>query len=207
MSEKLASRPRLSSEERRASIVEAAMKLFAEKGFRGTTTREIAAAVGVSEPVLYEHFSTKADLYKAIIDGVITRGTPFLAAFRDRYRELRDDRAFFTDLATAVFRWYSEDPTFIRLLLFSNLERHEMRDMFHERMGNCFIEMIAEYISRRIAENGFRKVEPMLAARAYAGMIAQYALTGIVFGCGLPLKNEEVIEGMVDIFLEGLCAN
>ena len=62
MSSKIISKPRLTSEERRASIVEAACKLFADKGFRGTTTRELAAAVGVSEPILYEHFKTTRDL-------------------------------------------------------------------------------------------------------------------------------------------------
>ena len=60
-------KPRMSSEERRAAIIHAACRLFAEKGFRGTTTRELAAAVGVTEPVLYEHFRTKRDLYSAII--------------------------------------------------------------------------------------------------------------------------------------------
>ena len=68
MSTKLAQpKPRMSSEERRAAIVHAACRLFAERGFRGTTTRELAAAVGVTEPVLYEHFRTKRDLYSAII--------------------------------------------------------------------------------------------------------------------------------------------
>jgi AcrR family transcriptional regulator len=183
------------------------MKLFSEKGFRGTTTREIAGAVGVSEPVLYEHFRTKGDLYNAIIDSTTTQGSPILEAFREKYSRSSDDRAFFTDLATAVFQWYSEDPTFIRLLLFSNLENHEMRDMFHERMACAFFGIISDYIERRMAEGGFRKVDPLLAARAWAGMVAHYALTGLVFGCPLPNRNEEVIEGMVDIFLGGLCAH
>src|SRR4051812_48537271 len=122
MPEKIASRPRLSSEERKASILEAAMKLFAERGFRGTTTREIAAAVGVSEPVLYEHFNTKRDIYSAIIDHTVNLGTPLLEAFREKYSTADNDRAFFTELASLLFGWYSQDPTFIRLLLFSNLE-------------------------------------------------------------------------------------
>ena len=63
---------RLSAEERKAAIVEAAVHLFAERGFRGTTTRELAAAVGVSEPVLYQHFSAKSDLYSAIIEVICT---------------------------------------------------------------------------------------------------------------------------------------
>jgi AcrR family transcriptional regulator len=59
---------RLSSEERKRVIVEAAIQLFSERGFQGTTTRELAAAAGVTEPVLYQHFETKRDLYSALIE-------------------------------------------------------------------------------------------------------------------------------------------
>jgi TetR/AcrR family transcriptional regulator len=59
---------RLSAEDRRRQIVHAAIELFARKGFDGTTTREIAQAAGVSEALIFRHFPTKHDLYRAIID-------------------------------------------------------------------------------------------------------------------------------------------
>src|SRR5437868_145780 len=58
--------PRLSSEERRAAIVHAVRRVFAEKGFDGTTTRELAEAAGVSEALLYKHFPNKEALYLAM---------------------------------------------------------------------------------------------------------------------------------------------
>src|SRR5205823_9295053 len=59
---------RLSSEERRQAIVEAVKGVFAEKGFDGTTTRELASAAGVSEALLYKHFPSKESLYAAMLD-------------------------------------------------------------------------------------------------------------------------------------------
>ena len=59
----MAAKVRLSSEERRDSIVKAVIPLFAKKGFNGTTTRELAAAAGVSEALMYKHFPSKKDLY------------------------------------------------------------------------------------------------------------------------------------------------
>ncbi|HEX7551437.1 MAG TPA: helix-turn-helix domain-containing protein, partial [Candidatus Methylomirabilis sp.] len=61
-------RKRIPREERRRQIIEAAATLFSRKGFRGTTTREIAGAVGVSEAMLFKHFATKEELYAAIIE-------------------------------------------------------------------------------------------------------------------------------------------
>ncbi|HJT76186.1 MAG TPA: helix-turn-helix domain-containing protein [Gemmataceae bacterium] len=57
---------RLSGEERRAAIIKAVRRTFAEKGFHGTTTRELAAAAGVSEALLFKHFPTKEALYSAM---------------------------------------------------------------------------------------------------------------------------------------------
>jgi AcrR family transcriptional regulator len=58
---------RLDSEERRRAIVEAAMPLFARKGFAGTTTKEIAEAARISEALLFKHFPTKGALYQDML--------------------------------------------------------------------------------------------------------------------------------------------
>lgn len=57
---------KLSAEERRDSILEAAVPLFARCGFRGTTTREIAKAARVSEALLYRHFPSKEVLFQEL---------------------------------------------------------------------------------------------------------------------------------------------
>jgi len=58
---------RLDSDDRRKAIVDAAVPLFARKGFAGTTTRELAAAAGVSEALLFRHFPSKQSLYREIL--------------------------------------------------------------------------------------------------------------------------------------------
>lgn len=57
---------RLAAGERREAITTAVRQLFAEKGFDGTTTRELARAAGVSEALLYRHFPSKESLYSAV---------------------------------------------------------------------------------------------------------------------------------------------
>jgi AcrR family transcriptional regulator len=57
---------RLSREERRAAIIKAVRRVFAAKGFHGTTTRELAEAAGVSEALLFKHFPDKEALYSAM---------------------------------------------------------------------------------------------------------------------------------------------
>jgi AcrR family transcriptional regulator len=58
---------KLSNEDRRAAIIKAVRRLFAEKGFDGTTTRELADAAKVSEGLLFKHFPNKAALFTAML--------------------------------------------------------------------------------------------------------------------------------------------
>src|SRR5215510_3924324 len=63
---KMKSATKMSSEERRAAIIKAVRRVFAEKGFHGTTTRELADAAAVSEALLFKHFPNKEALFSAM---------------------------------------------------------------------------------------------------------------------------------------------
>lgn len=63
-------RTRLTAEQRRESILAAATDLFATAGYRSVKVSEVAARVGVSEPVVFQNFGSKAALYAAVLDRV-----------------------------------------------------------------------------------------------------------------------------------------
>src|SRR5437867_1020495 len=63
-------RARLASGDRRTQILAAALEVFAEQGFHGTRTRELAKRAGVSEALVFSHFPTKQALIRAIFDEV-----------------------------------------------------------------------------------------------------------------------------------------
>src|ERR1700754_1323875 len=86
---------RMASDERREQILHVAMRLFSEHGFRGTTTKEIAQAAGVSEAMVFRHFANKNELYRAIIDHKACAGEQFQDP-REMLEEAvrrKDDRA------------------------------------------------------------------------------------------------------------------
>lgn len=185
--------------------METAIRLFSEKGFRGATTRDLAAAAGVTEPVLYQHFATKGDLYAALIEHKSQRGLERFAARLEPYFARNDDAGFFTTLAEVIFDWHREDPEYVRLLLFSGLEGHELSDLFYERHTREFFARLSGYISRRIKEGAFRAVDPMIAARAFTCMVVHYNQQCIIFSrARLRASQSRIVETMVSIFLKGL---
>ena len=89
---KPATRKRLAVKERRALIVEAAGRLFGEHGYQGTRLDDVAAAAGVTKPVLYRHFDSKKHLYLALLErhrddlGSFARMIPAKGAPEERLR-------------------------------------------------------------------------------------------------------------------------
>src|SRR5262252_4325780 len=121
----------MAGEQRRLQILRIAMRLFSQRGFRGTTTKEIALAAGVSEAMVFRHFATKEELYSAILD--------HKACLHDERDPLqvvanaivqKNDAAVFEGLALDVLNHHESDPEFQRRLLYSALEEHELAQMF-----------------------------------------------------------------------------
>lgn len=59
---------RLRADERRAQLLDSAAAVFAQRGYTGATTSELAEAAGVSEPIIYRHFKSKRELFIALVD-------------------------------------------------------------------------------------------------------------------------------------------
>ncbi len=195
---------RMKSDQRRAAILRAAIHLFAEKGFRGATTRELAAAAGITEPVLYRHFRTKRDLYTAIIEAKADEASSHAADLAELARR-GEDREFFLAVGELILRRYETDPELSRLLLFSCLERHELAGLFLDRLFLDFYKLVAAYIRRRIRAGAFRKTTPEIATRGFIGMVAYHGLFGLLFPQRFgPPNRTRVVDQMVTVFLSGM---
>ena len=197
-------RQRISGDERRQLIIESAAKLFSRHGFGGTTTREIARAIGVSEATVFKHFATKEQLYAAIIEAKAQ--TQQVLGVIGPLAEARDDAALLRTLAAELIERMQSDPTLMRLLFFSALEGHALADLFFRARVETLDVFLSRYIADRIAAGGFRPADPIQMAWNFIGMVTFYLLLHELFGQKPPphLTREKAVEEMVTTFLEGV---
>ena len=192
---------RFSRTERQASIISAAASLFADKGFKGTTTREIAKTAAISEALLFKYFPTKQALYAAIL-AEKSPISQLLEVVEDAAKK-RDDVRVFTLIASYRIHRGS-DPSLMRLLLFSALEGHELSEMFFQNQHRMFFEYLSGYIAQRIDEGAFKRVDPLLAARGFMGMVVHHRLLHEIFRIPTHCAPEESVLTYVRLFLDGL---
>ncbi len=201
----------MAGDERRLQILRLAVSLFSQRGFRGTTTKEIAQAAGVSEAMVFRHFATKEELYKAILDHKACAGGK-LQDPREMLSEAlsrKDDRAVFETLAFEALQHHEHDTEFQRLLLHSALEEHDLAQMFWERTVLKVYDLLGSYILERQRDGVFRQVNPLIVVRAFLGMIIHHSLNNNLWDKQrnlLDISNEEAAREFTEILLSGILA-
>jgi AcrR family transcriptional regulator len=199
---------------RREQILQTAVNLFSQRGFKGTTTKEIARAAGVSEAMVFRHFATKDELYGAILDnkgcaeGV--RKFPWEEnETLQRAIECKDDFAVFYNIALDAMNKHQADVGFMRLLFYSALEEHVLAERFFQEFISRVYEFIGGYIRQRQTDGAIRDMDPRIAVRAFLGMLIHHSLNNILWDQKkniLDISNEDAAKNFAEILLKGIKA-
>jgi TetR/AcrR family transcriptional regulator len=197
---------RMTGGARRQQLIEVAIRLFSQKGFRGTTTKEIALAARVNEAIIFRHFPTKEELYAATLDYKASqvRVEEGLEEFR-RHALNDDDEELFRSLARRIIEHHRRDKDFMRLMLYSALEGHELARNFVDKQVKPINEFFYSYIARRQREGAFRRGSPKAIMHAFIGMVTNHMLTTRLFNFeSARVSDKEVEKTFPIIFLDGL---
>jgi AcrR family transcriptional regulator len=191
---------------KRNEILKAAMELFAKKGFRGTTTRDLASQADVNEAIIFRYFTNKTELYRAILEERVKHSRDEHYKEIERVAESSDIQTFLEFMGQKFLERHETDSTFMRLLLFSALEGHELADMFFASLS--IRDPMAAYIERRMDEGLLKRMDPHLAARAFLGMFVGHIQTQEIFGQKKHREYDraEVVRTFVSIYLSGMKA-
>jgi AcrR family transcriptional regulator len=186
---------------RRQDILEAGLKLFAEKGYNGSTTAEIARAAGVAEGTIFRHFPTKKDLLIAVLEPKVLEG---LVQLNKEHSE---------DTPTEFFRCFlrnrleliKKNESLIRLM-FAEAQYHiEVREALFNGIIGQAISITKPWFEKGVERGDFRALPFLPTMRSFMGMVMIYGLFGHVFIGLSPEKTiEEATDHILDLFLHGL---
>ncbi len=209
MENKNASHNRMSASDRQHQLLEVAMSAFSRRGFKGTTTKEIAAEAGVTEAVIFQHFPSKEALYSAVLD------LHFDAGDEEKWieevsalMEGNNDEAVFLSFVRRIISSYRSDPELERVILFSALEGHEQGMARLQRQFAPTVERFIEYVIRRQREGALFDCNPHAIVIGIGGIAHQYGLITQIFRApGPDVPDEEMARLFTRLLLHGIRAS
>ena len=194
------------SEERRQQIVEAAMSVFARKGYAGATNRDIALEAGVTPGLIYHYFRDKRDLFDAILAEHNPLGESVSLLQADAIAD-REPRAVLNELAGSMLsrmEAVAQLPA-LQMLVGEALRDPEVRAAFNANFTRV-VDALAAYLQAQIDRGRLRPLDPNLVAQLFVGSLLNCVTRrGCTGDPGLNRYSGEQIAGaLVEIMLHGL---
>ncbi|MEJ2059211.1 MAG: TetR/AcrR family transcriptional regulator [Gammaproteobacteria bacterium] len=199
-------RKRLSAPERRASIVEVAGRLFADKGFHGVSVDQIVSEVGVSPAVLYRHFSSKEQLYEAVLEELSGTREDYVEAVVETESDFAAVLRALTRVFVGSIAWR---PELLRMELHSMLEGNEAARAFFNNRWKTFTDYIEFNLGELEQSGKIPALDKRAAGLMYQGMIREALLTK----CLDPhdrfneISLDALTDRLVDLFLDAVRYN
>jgi AcrR family transcriptional regulator len=172
-------------------ILSVATRLFAERGFDGTSLQDIAAAVGLRKPSLLYHFPSKDDLRRAVLESLLSRWHDVLPRLLLAATSGEDQFAALIDESMGFF---AADPDRARLLLREGLDRPaEFRQLLSNHL-KPWVTVVADYVRKGVARGEIHaSVDPEAYVVAVINLILSSFATATCFG-GLVPRERQVAE-------------
>ena len=152
----------------RQAILDAALDLFAERGYFGTSLRDIATAVGVRESALYNYFPGKEALFEALMIVDHAHKVERLSILEEPITDIRAALERFATVALDEFAAPREEKLFLMFMTDGMRLAKEGRVNLLERM-TCGRARLHELMQRLVREGWLRAADPALLAMAFMG--------------------------------------
>ncbi|MGB3788547.1 MAG: TetR/AcrR family transcriptional regulator [Phormidesmis sp.] len=183
-------------------ILKAAQKLFARKGYGGTTTKDLAQAAGVAEGTLFRHFENK----KAILVEVATRGwTEILTDLLTELSEMASYKAVAQVMRKRMLSLNS-NADMLRVCFMEAQFHPELRDRIQADVIDKMTDVAEAFFQTAMDRGEYRKMNPKIVARIFLGMftVSGFSQTTLSADGGSPQDMKEMAETLADIFLNGV---
>ena len=183
-----------------AGLLEAAERVFSEKGYHATSIRDISREAGFSVGGVYQFFKSKDELYLRVVESQ----WEFFFKLLDEARQVEGARAKLEALTGAMFRTFEERRGFFRLFL---SERGRLTaafsDLVAERVGahtRRLREQLVQLMRQGVEDGTLRRGDPAMLASAYMGMVHNCIFEALASGAQRPSRTPGEV---LSLFLDG----
>ncbi len=191
-------------------ILRAAFRVFGTRGLHQATLDDVARAAGITKGTIYLYFPSKADLFIAMLKARVNHIMPAVEAPAGG-GAAPTARQQLSSLGRRLYQFFRSRSylTMYRTVVSEAARFPEAAALLYREGILPANRRLAEVIRRGIATGEFRRVDPMIAARAFVGMFQVFAVSqGLLGGQRIfPMADAKVVRTVSQIFFHGLLAS
>lgn len=192
-------------EDTRSKILQAALRLFAKRGYDGTTTKDLAKSAGVAEGTLFRHFSNK----KAILVEVATAG--WVDILTDLLTELSEMGSYKAVSQVMRRRMLNmrQNGDLLRVCFIEAQYHPELKETIQTEVINKMTDVAEAFFETAMEKGIYRQMNPKIVAKVFLGIfaIAGFSDQTIIDPDASPQAMQEMAEGISEIFLRGVLSS
>lgn len=195
----------VTEEDTRSRILQAALRLFAAKGYDGTTTKDLATTAKVAEGTLFRYFPNK----KAILVEVATTGwVDILTDLLTELSEMGSYKAVAQVMRRRMLRM-RENSDLLRVCFIETQFHPDLRERIQSEVIAKMTDVAEAFFETAMEKGIYRPMNPKIVAQVFLGMfaIAGFSSETIIDPHASPQALQEMAEGIADIFLYGVLSS
>ncbi len=187
----------------RTRILRAGLELFGDRGFKATTTRDIAARAKVNEVTIFRLFGSKRNLFGAVMAEMFPVDEIRESVSFDTEGDIEELLLGNVKIVLGILRGNS---SLFKVVLADIWRMPKARSMAAEFGFERGVGLLTDFMEAQMDAGRLRRADPEVAARAWLGMIQSYFMARDLFGGSRStgLDEEEVLRGFVSIFVDGM---
>lgn len=193
---------------REEEILEAAVKIFSDKGYSAATTSEIAKEAGVAEGTIFRYFKTKKDiLNKVMVKMVTVMGEKIMTK---RLTEIFENSKHLNE--RELLKYLLKDRLAIALKYFDMVKVVLTEIQYHENLKKAFInniimkgkDLLSLYFEEGVEKGIFKDIDVNITIRSILGMMGMFIVQKQFLPELITIEDDKQLDIMLDIFLYGI---
>jgi len=162
----------------KAKILKTALKLFSSKGYKATTVRDIAGAMGMKQSALYNHFKNKDAILEALISELTSSAIVHLFDDKEPQTAAKGGKALLSGIATKfkLLSFDAQNEALFKLLMQEMFRNERVREIYNEHFYQENVKKLSSYLFTMMQEELIRSSDPLLLANEFFAPLFFYQM-------------------------------
>ncbi len=159
-------------------ILKHALKLFSSKGYKATTVRDIAGAVGIKQSALYNHFKNKDEILETLISNLTSSAIVTLFDDKESQELYRQGKSLLMSIATTfkLISFDGQNEALFKLLMQEIYRNEHIREIYNEHFYQENVKKLSGLFFAMMQDDMIKSSDPLLLANEFFSSLFFYQM-------------------------------